>query len=259
MEKLEKNHSDIKTKAGNPISQNTLIATIPFLGTYVAYVYERGYLSYYKISTNLMQIDIIRIIESTATVIVFLLITTALLVGAKSISNGKGAIRKALFTPIFYVIFIGVFAYFSQPIKTFIITISILLAAFIIIRFTSPLIGRKKGTTYSQQLVNELNNEEEYTKNTKTNALTYLSLLFFSTLIVAGLGLKHAKDKEFYYILKGQENTVLIEIYGDTAILKKYDPITKQMPDEFSVIKLSETASLELSRKKIGPLLSKKS
>ena len=98
--------------------------------------------------------------------------------------------------------------------------------------------------------------EGSSSSNSKTDVTAYLSLVFFGTIIIFGLGLKHAKDKEYYITIKGRENSVAIEIYGDNIVLKKFDPDTKIMPNEFSILKISNENEIELSKKKIGPLIS---
>ncbi|HFH4653809.1 hypothetical protein [Pseudomonas aeruginosa] len=239
-------------------SEAILIAIIPFVGTYIAFLYEAGYASYYEIPISFIQIDALSIISSSTLVVLFIYAFFVLLDLARKIVKGSHPVRKALALPLTMTIVSAFFIVFLDiPNKILLISAVFLFAT--TITYLPPLFKRDTKDNYLKRLEIQNANEnkrlkEKNPESTRRDIISPIAFLFVFGLLIFKGGIMHAEDKTYYYVLKDSPNKALVSNYGDNLIFSTFDQRTKTFTGEITFAKLDSSNPLPLIHTKTGPL-----
>jgi len=247
---------------------------IPVIGTVVAIILDIGALSNYGIPAEYAEVNIRTISYSIIFVYFFSTLFFVLIKGVFQILTKQGTLGFLFKSPLFLTIPVMLLMYFLyKNIDLAWIFLYFLIA--LIFRFIVPIALRKTHLMRSLQdaidakLKDKTEQEEEQLNQKKTylkhepkffnnDGEKLLFFLFFILISAASLFTfgKYIESNTSVLVLKSELNTIALKRNGDIYILKKYDPKTLVLDDDFKILKL-DTRSLELEHKYIGEFLTK--
>ena len=234
--------------------EGLVLAAIPFIGTYLAFIFEAGYLSFYDIPTSFIKVDFTRIISAIAIITSFSSFFYIAFIVLRIIAKGDHPIRKAVIEPLFYTLFFGIILYFiplSSDKWWWLLALSIIL---FILKFIPPFFHKKYYSSYIETLskLEEKSKPKEGSDNFTLKDI--FGVLVLCTFIVFLYGRFHASEKTQYWSLTDHPNMIIVEIYGEIVLIKDYDSITKQLGNNLEAINISENPDLKLIKNKLGKL-----
>lgn len=229
------------------------LASMPFLGSCVSYLFEVGYLRHYNAPISLIRMDITKVISANIA-IGFL---SALFIGAaitivQFFSNSKTAIVKAFAGPLITIIVTAAFVGMS-PIHYKAQIIIAFFAMLLLNQYGWPFFLGNKDESYSDRLKRQLDVDGHGLSLPTSGTPLAISVIIFAGALLIGYSQKFAEIKIGYFVDSTDETKFLIEVYDDTAVFGKYDPATRELKKGITIEKL-ERAELNLTLKAIGPL-----
>lgn len=217
-------------------SEGVLLASIPFAGTLIGFVFEVGYVSYYDVPISLIRIDFNRIVASTALVSVSFVFLHICLTWVAFLKLSGNAVLRALFKPLFTsLIFFALIYGFPDAPFVWMLPIGIFFSLLILNLFP-PFFSRNSSEKYIERLSSHLKVMEGTERSAEIDASTVMGLLFFGSIIVLGIGRNFAIEKQSYWVNEQYPNMIVVEFYGDIAILKEYDNKTNELLENMLII-----------------------
>lgn len=260
--------SEIKPLAIRLIkSEGAFLAAIPFAGSLIALEFEKGYLFFFDVPINIIQLDFIRIATVSGIITFFFFIFLLLLDIIVLIVNGPHPIRRALLRPLVFGLILGVALYISPApsIKWWSLVIIVIVAG--AVDLIPPLFKRAEGETYLERLSNELSMDEKNTEaqSTKVYKLTYgrqlisfVAITVFGMMMVFSIGQNEAKNQSSYWVMANDQSKLLIRNYGELLVFKSFDPTSKQIGEELFLLKFSDSSPIILKKVHTGELAAAK-
>lgn len=239
-------------------SEGLILAAIPFIGTFVAFIFEYGYLAFYDVPISVIQLDFTRIVTAAAIIVLSCANIAMAFTAIALVARGNHPIRKALISPLITALFFSVFIFFipGSPERWWIVAAVLILH--LLFEFIPPLFKAKSTGSYINALASQIREENKKSDTTKLSAKDYLSAFFFGSMFIIVVGLHHASVKTSYWTLSTHPDMVVIEIYGDTVVLKSYDPKTRKLGDNLVLISRASIEALSMKKVTTGPLSSSK-
>lgn len=238
-------------------TEGAFLAAIPFVGSLIALEYEEGYLSFFDVPTSVIQLDLIRII-SISIVLAFMFFGLLLLLDLiVAVVDSKHPIRQALLTPLLFALILGIVLTLSSAPATKWWSLAIVVIVAGATEFVPPLFKKEAGTTYLERLSKSLSEETQRMRaqSASTNKLTYgrqltnfVALTLFCMMIVFTLGHKEAENKSDYWVMANDPAKLFVRKYGDLLVFKSFDPQSKQVGSELSLLKLSDSRPIILKK-----------
>lgn len=229
------------------------VAALTALGTSATYFYEAGHLIFYGVPLWLIEINATRIVIACTIVGGALVALLGLIDFFLDLLEGKHPIKRALVRPAVQLSFLAI-PFLMIPIKiswwlAIIVSLPILCAPFV-----SPLLKRRAGTTFMSRLEQRLEDDQKSRKQ-KTGLKRLTGNIFVVLLLCIALavkGMKTAQEQESHLVLVSDPTMVLVNIFGDTAVLVGYDAATKRLTRS---IRLERVAgALDLRKVETGKL-----
>ncbi len=255
------------TSSRRLLTEGLVIAAVPVAGSFVAFVFEAGYLAFYEVPITLIQLDFTRVITASGVVILVLLTLLILFSNIVDIAQGSHPFRrilgKMLIVALFFVTF---FAVIPGPPGRWWALVGLLLLL-LSLELLPPLFQRHTGLKYwdriaaakpAENKTSETHAYGSFSEAVGALIVTPMSFVFFGTVLVFFLGVYHAQSKTSYWVLMAQPDMLVVAHYGDTVILKKFDVSSKQIMDVLVVRKVSDSAPLNMKQVALGELKSPK-
>lgn len=247
----------VRDKFGSLVSsEGVLIVLIPFVGTYIAFLFEAGFAAYYGVPIALIQIDFVKIIVSSAVVWIFVYLFFTLIEFARGVAGGSHPLRRALAFPLSATLVLSLFVVFTPlPHKLWII-LSVF-SFFCIVTYASPIFKKGDGETYIQRLESQIEKERKSAGNSggkANNFAEFTSFLFVVSFFIFKSGLMLAEDKSRYYVMKDLPENVFVSNYGDVMVFAVSDKEYSRFTGEVVMVKLSDSVPISLLRKKTGQI-----
>lgn len=245
------------------ITEGLLIASVPFLGYLISYLYEKGFCSVFDIPYQFISLNVNAIFFASGSLI-FFAISYLLFIDNVSIfivpyykKDDLIWNEIALFAP-FWAFGIGIIAIYGSAWKEWLpFFIPIIIVT--ILDFGFPLF-RKDKKTYLEKFkaqveidksVHSLTSLFLRGKVNKEILFIILALISFFTFSYS-LGRSNALKQKEYLVTNENKPRVVLRIYDNKLILV---PLSKNTVKKiFSVQELAEDPKLELILEKIGPL-----
>lgn len=247
-------------------SEGIVLAIIPFFGSVVALIYEAGYLSFFDVPANFIQLDFVRIVTASSIVAFFFVSYLVALSLAGLVVQGRSPLRRALALPLSAAFVLAPIILLTPgpPGRWFVLAGLMLLS--ILGCLVTPMLSRRSGKTYMQRLSEEMDNEElaRNDQGAKDASAIYnrivlpLSVLFFVTFAIFSLGRNAAAEATTHWVTKGDQAWLFVRSYGDKIILKSFEPSTKQIGSELRLLAPDNSAAAILIRRDTGKLLAPK-
>ena len=249
------------------MTEGLVIAAVPVAGSFVAFVFEAGYLAFYEVPITLIQLDFTRVITASGAVILVLLTLLILFSNIVDIAQGSHPFRRIFGKILVVALFFGTFfAIIPGPPERW-WALAGLLVLLLSLELLPPLFQRHTGLKYWGRVAAakpvENGPPKTQTYDTFSEAVgalivTPMSFVFFGTVLIFFLGVYHAQSKTSHWVLMAQPDMLVVAHYGDTVVLKKFDVSSKQIMDMLVVRKVSDSAPLNMKKVSLGELKSPK-
>lgn len=239
-------------------SEGFVLATIPFIGSLVAFIFEAGYLNFYDVPWTFIQLDFTRVVWASGYVVLILipyLMAFSFFVELLNASNPILRIFVVLLIPPLLVSVI--FALSPLEIQQWWWIPSLLWALLATRFFLLPFIFKEGGENYLDRIKADL----RITSNRKAlssisesidnKVLPIISLIFVFALITFLIGKNFAKSEVEHWVLADRPNMLLVRSYGDTLFLKKVLLPQGQLTNTLEIVKVSDSKNLDLIKLKL--------
>jgi hypothetical protein len=265
-------------------SEGLLIAVVPLIGSFFAITFEAGYLSFFDIPFEYVEVSFKTIVAFTVAlipVVVLLWLYVALII---KLTEAKHPIWHAVAGfMILGLIPLILFTFMLDLMKAMVIVLMIFILMVIVFVtyeklsvFIHPITGSPEyrarvfagleghPTGANGQMPNNAvdvvptgNNEqkESIADNVFAALFVFLTLLGFVFGTLWTTGVRHARLEGFRWVLEEDPSYIVVRNYGDTVILKQYDPLTKKLLDTMQLKKLDGAQPLRLKKVDIGELI----
>lgn len=243
-------------------NESYLLAIIPFFGSFLAFIFEVGYLQYYEVPITLVQLDFTRIITASGYVALGLTVLLILFEFAINIGKGSHPLYKIISHILFICILISSFLVLipARPEKWWLIVAVVCYQVIFKLILITP--KNSKTESYWDRVSSTINLSNDKSKKIESETTldfkTLLVLILFGSIWVNFLGMSWAHDKTFYWTLDDQPDMILVANYGDTLIFKKIILSTNEITDYLELHKTNESAPIKMSYSQIGKLKDKK-
>ncbi len=253
------------------------VGVVTILGYVLAFLYEKGYTSYFKIPPELIKIDLINILRF----IFYLLALIFILYGILNacyvfVCSLSSIIQRIILRSAPYFIYFIVGLLISLNTKawnTYKWSVALVFVIFLFDGFILPLITQRGKGTYYQKLAyqeekrNKLNIKEPNLldkiippKNilTANKVINVIIILVIILTVSNVIGNAEAERQIEFLVLKNPSNIVVLKIYGDKYICAPFDPNTKTVEKSLYIIDSKKQDGFWFDWKNVGPLKPKK-
>lgn len=246
-------------------SEAALIAFLTAIGYVIAYSFEFGYVTYFKIPSQLIEITIPSIILSWAIVLAVALSTISILIFCLSSIDHNNIIHIQMVVTGFFV-FINLcililFNFDWEECSLLLVPTAIVL----IYKWGWPFIRYYKEIGSYGDKVAKLMRNDHPSKNplpTPQNSIASntLTLIMGSILLIAlsfALGHGFAKQEINFYVFESNQPKVILRIYDDKYICAPIDKRARKIKEQYYIVNASSAnlnRSLSLTLEKVGPL-----
>lgn len=243
----------------------------PLVAYFCAYVYERGYASFFGIPLQFISLDIARIIYSLiivlATVLFFVFIIGELIYTLFS-DHISRLYQKPVGRSIITMMVVFIFVLINFFGAGFALSTYIVLGVWVFIvflEFIFPLFEKISDSTYAEKFEQHKKIEASiprisslFGKHIGFVALLRLSSVFvlfmFLFSLAYNLGIREARKAREFLVVSGEVERVVLRIYGNNVILAPFDRSSRVVYPEFNILNIQEP-DLILKEEKIGPLV----
>ncbi len=134
------------------LTEGAVLAGVPVFASLVAYLYEFGFLSFYKVPPSFIQLDFTRILTATAVVLLAIVLFLMLLTTAADVSSGRHPLVRALGRAlVLSLVWLPFFVLMPEaPHRWY--GFGILFSLPLLEQLVSALLIRDKGLTYAERL-----------------------------------------------------------------------------------------------------------
>lgn len=236
--------------------EKVLFALIPFVGSLVAFLFEAGFLSFFDVPVTFLQLDFARIVTASGYVTIAIAGLLMLISFAAEIGKGRHPILKVISKALIPVIFFGAFfVLFSTDQAVWMLLVGFM-CFIILLELLPPIFQRSSSNKYWDRVAIAVNSKSEDSKDggKLDKIVTSIGFLGFASMYVFLLGVHCAQEKTRYWVLNDQKELLLVANYGDTLILKKFDPAKKELANYLEIRKISDSLPIQLTVEKIGKL-----
>lgn len=244
--------------------ESVVLAVIPFIGSLLALTFEAGYLSYFDVPVTFIQLDFVRIVTASAIVALFSALYVLSFLFAAFVVQGSNPLRRALALPLSIGLFLGpLFLLVPGPTERWWVLAGLMV--FCVLTYLIPPLFRKSGGKYIQRLTEDLAKEATQRGKQKSERpvatavggkiFVPIGVLLFGTIAVFSMGRSAAEEKSLHWLTKDNPPWILVTNYGDTLVLKSFDPATRQIGLDMRLVKAAEANSITLVRRNAGQLL----
>lgn len=256
------------TNASQFISDNSLIiAMVPLLGYLLAYAYDSGYLSYCDVPSIFIQVDLVRVLKASLAVALALFLLVCVVGFARVLLLHAHPFWRIVGKAVVIGIFLGLLLVLDiSATQNDLKRIGGLMGIFILLDLIPPAFSKIPDKNYwknywvrvSSQLDSDAKSSS-LDKNASflSKVIGFSILILFSFMFVNSLGMREAKSQTDWWVLKDRPDMLIVTTYGDTVILKKINPTTKETMDDVEIIKISESNPLKITLASLGEINTK--
>lgn len=219
-----------------------LLSAIPAVVIVVSFIFEVGYLSFYDAPLSVVEIDIHKIIVSCACLIILFYWIAEVISGLMKMARRFSKVIGAFFVSLIPGLIIALFALLFK------VYLILWAAAAVVLLLYLPL---------AIELRRERSKENENVERDEGSLIGRIKEFLLVGAVVVGLsfgaGYSVASDKVKYFVVG--DDRVLIEMYGDTAVLAYFGGKKGMhtLTGEIELVSLSEF-QLKGRFQRLGPL-----
>lgn len=239
------------------LSENMWLAALPVAGTYLAFLFQSSYFSYFGVPMSMVDIDIPKIIFSMAAIVIAAVIYLMLLAFVVDLFRAKNPIVRVvgqglLTVAIFLPIILAASSVFTT--RQLMFQALVLIGLWAVNGFWVQPQKSGESRSYLERLGDRLDNERSALKAKPTNVKEVVgtsiigpfSLLMFGSLYVVMLGAYCASAFGGTMYLKSNMNALYVDRSDDAYIFTIVDPETNTYDN--NVVLIDAGQSIELIR-----------
>lgn len=249
-------------RSGLALTEGLLIAVASAGAYLLAFYYEKGFTSYFKIPTHFVNVSLATIFIIVALAISFLLFIFPIADFIFQLIRGLHpvlypSIATLLIVSLFSVIHLYLFGLSNWALFIFHL---VMLGLVALLFFVLPVVTRRKG--------NFIERIEEQQKRDRSVIGLYdviasrfgrdtLLIIAFSILSInfaENAGEAQAMKRVEFLVINTEPEMVVLQVYGDNMICAPFNRETKEVQTKFTVIKIAEDSKMALNLEKVGPL-----
>lgn len=248
----------LKQKLSN---ESILLALVPLAATALSYVYEVGYLTFFGVPADVIEISIFRIISSTFAVglvasCVWLVLSKVIAIFSTDYGPAKRVAEWVLWLLVFLLL-----AWWALKVHWVVLAGSLIFPCLLLtIRGLQILFGRIGEK--NANIADAIRGGEEAARRADQLAFPVIIpflLLFFVFLLTAIVGFNYAKLNGTQWVLAENQQFVLVRRYGDVYIFKEFDNKSGVLSGAVHLMKVGDSSALKLVYREGNRLTSKKS
>lgn len=241
-----------------------LIAVVPLISYLFTYSFELGFVSYFGIPFQFIQIAPCNIL-----LMAFLLYFIGsigvpfILVISQIIPNHMHELANRIWVSTAMATFLYMFSLPLPNKDKFIFFLIFLGLEFLV--FVWPLITQSKTKGYHNKLIADDKTRREFLerpgswyyyliKKVGLFAIGLIISIFSIAMVLMQYGLFRASKETEYYTLVNNPNKVIIRFYGYQGMCSTFDRSSKIVRGDFSVVNLQSDPTLLIKKERIGPL-----
>jgi len=247
------------------LSDGILIALATLLGYLIAYRYESGYMSFFGVPDDFIEINLIRVLIAGFTIFSVLLTFIVMIEGLLFLlPKDLGFFTRPLLklSPFLLAVVISLLTYGLEWRKY--IFLLILLIIFSFLEFVFPLLSQKEVKGYREKLIAQDKYDTEristrfishFYENVERPTIFIFAIILFVVLFAATFGESKAMRQIDYLTINTSPEAVVIRTYGDKLICLPFDRKSKEFKKRFFVIKIADNVNnVTFSSDRVGPL-----
>lgn len=241
-------------------TESIAVAAIPVMAYLLAFGFEYGYYLAYGFPQELIDIDLNRVFAAGViflTGVLVVLVVTALVL---ALPPSEHPLAPAVAQSVTYAMAYLVFLIYLGRMDTFGRIFGLLLAMFVIYKFGAPLLTQRSVRGYVHKFRTHEQNRPARTTLFRTALRAFgvtpaTVLVYFLIALVLSItfGWFLATEREYYFVVAGPPERVVLRIYGDSIVLAQLDRSGRQILREYTVLRRT-TGSITLREERIGPL-----
>ncbi|WP_031545568.1 hypothetical protein [Salinicoccus luteus] len=234
------------------IDTGLLIATFTAISYFIAYSYEKAYLSYFGFGEfSVLSVSITSLVTSLGSMVIILLALALAFIGFKSNLKVIDNPIIVLFSRYFFYFFcILIFLLFFRFQYIFFFTVVII--SFLAVIYVTPLFKYRKTKGYMNKVREKIKDLDEEAKENLLEGLhlrwnysilnkimVAAIICFFAYYISSAMGYYAALSKEEFYITELENRELVVfKIYGDSAVAAPFDTETAEYSNSLIAIKI---------------------
>jgi hypothetical protein len=256
-----------KEQEGTPqaklgLTEGIVIAGIPAAGYWLAYLYERGYSSYFGIPVSYIRVDVGTVIGATLGMLgilgfVYIFVNIIYILFPRNLNKVVcNLLLRLLFVTALTLGF--VISIPSRDSQKFFFAMWLV---FVFLEIIWPLFAQRKTKGYLSKIEAQQNLDE--TADTLTNRAASMFpktfavafLLFLLSEAAYWTGSASARLETEFWQPAGDRSLVVVRHYGDVLIAARYYRSTKTLTGEILILPTNENRALRLDLVNVGPLV----
>jgi len=254
---------EVPIKSGSAVTEGLLVAIASAVAYLLAFYYEKGFTSYFKIPTHFVGVGIVNIFIVIALAISFLLfiLPTADFIFAllrRLHPVLYPLVSGLLFMSLFLVMHLYLFGLSNWPL--FIVHL-VVLFIIVFIALVLPMIAHRKKGKVLERLEEQQNLDRSHvgifdvmaTKFGRSSVLV-IAFSLLSINFAENAGRAQAMKQTEFLVVSTEPEMVVLQIYGDSIICAPFKRETKEVETRFRIMKIAEDSKLALNLEKVGPL-----
>ncbi len=243
------------------LTEGIVLAAIPVMAYVLAFGYEYGYYLAYGFPQELISVDLNRVFAAgvifLAGVLGVVLLTTVALALLPSDHPLASVIAQAVIYALAYLVFLTYLGRFDALGWIFGLT----LAAYLLYKFAMPVLTQGHVHGYVRKY--QSHEQAQQMRPTLFRAMlrtigplpgTVLAYFCIAVLLSVTFGWHLATAREYYFVVPGEPERVVLRIYGDSVVLAQLDRPTRRILREYTVLRRTGGA-VTLREERIGPLM----
>lgn len=243
-------------------TESVILAAIPAMGYWVAFVYELGYFNYFDLPRSFIEIALNSILLNSLSVvsglILFIIVFDFI---RKAMSGVTEALKYTLYKLLLvYFLVFGFGIVFDKPINEIRILLLILAGPIILKEILWPLWSHRHVPGFGNKIVAAKKKDFEFDSVTdkiaeKTGANLFLLLMFIYLISIFSYlaGGYQANKQEYFLTSEAKPNYVLIRKYADTWLALKIDLESNEFHKTYELVptdKISAFSSTNIGKLK---------
>lgn len=236
-----------------------VLATIPFIGSLVAFVFEAGYLSFYGVPWTFIQLDFTRVVWASGYVVFMLLPYLMAFSFLVKLLTASHPIFRIFLVVLIPPLLIGALLALSPFAIHQWWWVPILLWGLLAIQFfLLPFIFKKDGGSYLDRVKADLRDfsnpksPSPLSDSIDNKVLPTVSLMFVLALVTFIIGKNFAKNEAEHWVLSDRPDMLMVRNYGDTVLLKRVSLSTRELTNTLEIVKVSDSKNLDLKKVMLG-------
>lgn len=259
------NDSQVKDKGKSAnllVQQGLVVAAVPLIGYAMAFVYEVGFCSEFRIPREFISINLTTVFIAVGALLgviaaIYFLVNMFLIVVPKPKNR---VLRRELsaFYAVSLIILVIVIIFWGLWLE--LISVAVLFLFFVFFIFVFPLITQRKGS-YLEKLEAQRRVDSQF-KTIEDYLISFLGIRNIIMLMLVVLvvmfsyiaGIAQAKKQTEFMVPSTYPNSVVLRVYGDNMICAPFNRTDNTTQKRFFIIEMGDSSTPLLNVEKVGPL-----